>query len=233
MTIHNHDRVAMMEAELAELAPEDRDRIAKHLFDTADAATRLSLTVEGLKEREPGKQPFELFTQMARIAVLPTYEAAIIRPNEEKASVDILMKQRKSEGGNQDWWEGQWHVPGTVMLSSDEYPENFEDFSVMRNRLFKAELGDALEIVGEPYILPPVLRGGDRGKEVTVRELMLADIKQGKQLPDNTHFFEIRNVLANPPGGGLVGTHAEFLTSVIDVLSSADRHRRPPLLLEP
>ena len=221
-----------MKGELAALSPEERTEIAKHLFDTVDAATRLSLTVEGMKDREPGRQPFELFKQMARIAVLPTYEAAIIRPNEQEQSVDILMKQRKSENGNQDWWEGQWHVPGTVMLSSDEYPEDFEDFSVMRKRLFEAELGDALEVVGNPYILPPVLRGGDRGKEVTVRELMLAEMKPGKQLPENTQFFEIRNVLAIPPGGGLVGTHAEFLTSVIDVLSSADRHRRPPLLLE-
>ncbi len=231
MTTHESDSLFAIEQQLAELDPETRAAITKKLFSVADTATRVEILANGMGELTPGRQPFEVFKQMARIAVLPTYEAAIIRPNEAENSVDILLKQRKSNGSEQDWWEDQWHVPGTVMLASDEYPRDFEDFSVMRDRLFGAELGGALEISHGPYILPPVLRGGDRGKEVTVRELMLADVKQGHELPDDTRFFEIRNALRNPPDGGLVGTHPEFLESVIDVLSSVDRHRRPPRLL--
>lgn len=202
---------------LSELSHEERAEIAKDLFKTADQATRLDITTEGLDDFPRGRMPFEAFKKFAWRTVLPTYEAAFIRPTTEAdEGIDILLKQRQSEGGNADWWDGQWHVPGTVMLASDEWPEDTQDFTIIRDRLIAKEAGDAIELAGQPEFLPTVLREGARGKEVTVRQLVPSRLKSDIELPQNARYFNVRNILANPPGGGFVDSHEAFISGIAD-----------------
>lgn len=95
------------------------------------------------------------------------------------------------------------------MLANDEYPnpEEDTDLTVIRNRLIKIEFGNTIELVDNPRLMPPVLRAGARGKEITVREIAQVRIISGMELPDTTKFFDARNVLATPPGGGLVDSN--------------------------
>jgi hypothetical protein len=202
--------------ELEGLTDNERAILARRLFETADRATRLDLVAQGMEDLEEGRQPFPIFIQMARVVPLATYEAAMIRPSETDEGIEVVLKQRKSEGENRDVWDGQWHIPGTALSSDDEHLPDFSDFSVVRNRLFKAEAGDALRLTDDPFFLPPVRRPSARGKEITIRELVPVELKGGMGLPSNTEFVNVRNVLANPPEGGFVETHELFLTQLLE-----------------
>lgn len=81
--LSKHERIHLTQAALSGLGPED-------LVD---------ITAEQLRRLEPGPQPFPIFKELARIAVLPTYELAAVRPNDELESFDIALKKRKGEVG--------------------------------------------------------------------------------------------------------------------------------------
>jgi hypothetical protein len=198
------------------LSVEDRKKLARTALAGLPADEQNELAAERLSRLEPGFLPRPIFGQLARLAVLPTYEFAAVRPT--KDSFEIALKQRKSNSDTPDWWEGKWHVPGTVPLASDEYPdpENETDFSVIRDRLIATEFGGAIELIDDPRPLPPVLRAGIRGKEQTVRELALVRQLPETDLPKTTRFFEVRNILSNPPDGGLVDSHDRLIRTVAE-----------------
>jgi hypothetical protein len=203
---------------VSHLPAEARLKLARAALAGLSEEEHNQIVAEELGRLEPGRQPFEIFKQLARIGVLPTLEFAAVKPNEEEDSFDIALKLRKSHGGNRDWWENQWHVPGTVLTADAEYPapENETDLSTFRNSLISAEFGDAIELTGEPITLPIVLREGPRGKEVTVRQMAPVRLVPGAELPDTIRFFDARNVLANPPDGGLVGSHDRLIRTVAE-----------------
>lgn len=174
-----------------------------------DPKERAEMAAAYLRGLEPGRQPLSLFTQMARLAVLSTVEVIPIKEGEDKDRPQVLLTQRPKSG---DWWSGKWHVPGVVLLPSDETrPEENYSYTTPVTRLFTNELGGAVTLADEPQVLYGRFAGtmppGGRGRESTLIHYAQVEDVPGVALPDNARFFDAHDVVANPPEGGFIGFH--------------------------
>lgn len=62
----------------------------------------------------PGFLPLEIFDQIARLVCLP---GVVVVPLKRKSSsLDVGLVKRDE---NDRWWPNMWHLPGTVLLSTD------------------------------------------------------------------------------------------------------------------
>lgn len=163
-----------------------------------------------------------VFPHVANVMALATYELPTVRVGEDD-ELEILLAQRMSKDGT-DPWEGQIHVPGMVIRNNDPFPYaehddemavDFSDFAAPRERLLQVEGGGALRPIGPLVPMPTVGRVGARGLEITVRDLLPVEMQEGKELPEGTKWFNIRNVLAEPPQGLVfIGSHRRLIQDV-------------------
>lgn len=166
---------------------------------------REAIAVDYLKSLETGFLPEEIFTQMARLAVINTVEVGFVRPIYEIGQPQqVLLTQRPS---TDKFWPNQWHVPGSVVRASDPV-EHEHDYDMAISRV-KDEIGGGLELIGNPQEFETLRRTGPRGSEITVR--MIADATGD---PQNGEFFDAVDVLKNPPKGGLLGTHDDAIAKI-------------------
>jgi hypothetical protein len=117
-----------------------------------------------LHNSKPGWQPLEIFREIARITVLPIYEIVLFHIDPVSREVKVLLVQRPADD---TWWPNSWHVPGTVMLSTDEFASG-NDFHAPLDRIIKDEIQGTISLVSEPKLLLTERRKSKRGHELAM-----------------------------------------------------------------
>lgn len=77
-----------------------------------------AIAADYLRSLEPGTLPRAIFEQFARLTVLSAMDIAVLRRNplvHSDSNVEVLLTQRPPG----DWWAGQWHLPGSIILPTD------------------------------------------------------------------------------------------------------------------
>ncbi len=75
---------------------------------------QITLSCSILEQLEPGFLPLEIFNQIARLVRLPMVD--VIPTKFEHDALHIgLVKRDKDDL----WWPNMWHLPGTVLRSTD------------------------------------------------------------------------------------------------------------------
>lgn len=87
-----------------------------------------------LSELQEGFLPTEIFNQVARLVVLPFVELIIFSP---LSDLSVLLTKRE-EGDK--FWPGMWHVPGTVLRTTD-LTKPGDNFDKAVYRILNEELG--------------------------------------------------------------------------------------------
>jgi hypothetical protein len=95
-----------------------------------------------LRTLKPGFLPRDIFLEVARLCPTLTIELAPLRKN-ENGNIEIFLTQRPADD---PYWSGQWHIPGTVIRSTDEK----ESFKSGFERILKDEAANLLHPISEP-----------------------------------------------------------------------------------
>ncbi len=135
-----------------------------------------------LSKLQPGRLPFTIFHEFARLGVLPIVEVVPLRLS-PAGQIEILLLERDADD---PVWPGQLHVPGTVVQASDTEISYSNAFS----RIFQGEL--QLAAAPNPVFVQNILHHSGRGMESS--QIYWAEItgtpKAGRfydteQLPEN------------------------------------------------
>ncbi|MDX1765714.1 MAG: hypothetical protein R3313_02050 [Candidatus Saccharimonadales bacterium] len=117
----------------------------------------LKQAAETLAKLKPGFLPLPIFLQTARLTVTSPVELVVLRKG--KSGTEVYLTGRDS---GDPFWPGLLHVPGTVVLSSDELGEDLEG---PISRLVKDEF-QGVEITDKPQLLMTKFRQSERGREL-------------------------------------------------------------------
>jgi hypothetical protein len=130
---------------------------------------------------QPGKLPLDVFNQIARLTVTPVVEVVpYFKGSDGQAKVHLL--QRSSDDPN---WANMYHVPGTIVLASDN-PGSFSDaLSRITNSKLAAYEPRAAEFVGTQ------LCKVSRGMEVAI--IFAAELRKS---PDKESLFDLSSLPA-------------------------------------
>lgn len=120
-----------------------------------------------LRRLPRGFLPNPIFIEVARLVVTPTIELAPLRLTDNE-HVEIFLTKRPE---NDPHWPGGWHIPGTVIRSTDRE----DDFSSAFDRVRSDELGTGLEFVSEPQLVG----------------IKFWDVARGREL-DMMHYVEVK-----------------------------------------
>jgi hypothetical protein len=180
-------------------------------FPRDERAALAAACLEGL---EPGRQPMELFLQLARITVASIVELVPLRQDPETDTTQVLLTQRPAR---RDLWAGKWHVPGTVALATDDIPYNTPEdrdnpdidptltFQTPLNHLLDYELKSSVKVTDGPHLYTARMRRGSRGTEVS--NMFWARVETDDGIPLVGRFFDVNIIAEQPPEGGLVTGH--------------------------
>ncbi len=162
-----------------------------------DPDTLNALTALCLQQYKPGFLPRPVFGPYARLGVLSTVEVIPLMRDEKDARTKVLLTKRPESN---DWWSGKLHVPGNVTLATDSKDEA-HSYRAPINRLLRNELGGAVSIVGRPHILRGRFAGDPavRSRESTLIHWAEVIPVKGVSLPENAQFYDVEEVLNNPP----------------------------------
>lgn len=174
-----------------------------------------AVAVNYLASLEHGVLPEELFTQMGRLIVLSTVELGMVRPLDESGRTKILLTQRPS---NDRFWPNQWHVPGSVVRADDPVKHD-HDYDAAISRI-RDEVGGTLAIIGKPHEFETIRRTGPRGSETTTRV-----VAETSGDPLNGEFFDVVDVLDNPPKGGLIENHDVAIARIAAAQKKLSEHK--------
>lgn len=116
-------------------------------------------TAENLRRLPRGFLPLEVFNSIAELVATPTIDVAPLR--ERDGRLEVFMLPRPDDD---PYWAGQWHMPGTVLRSTD----NEGDFSSGFERLFakKGEGEGKIVPVTEPKHIGTKFWNVERGREL-------------------------------------------------------------------
>lgn len=122
--------------------------------------------VASLLQRLPrGYLPQPIFWAVASLVTTPTMEVAPLRKTAN--GLEIYLTQRPE---NDPHWPSGWHIPGTVIRSTDEEGSLASGFA----RVLQDELGEGMRYVSEPV-------------QVTTK---FWDVTRGREL-DLVHYIEV------------------------------------------
>lgn len=108
-----------------------------------------------LSRLEPGFLPYEIFIQIARLAVLSIIEFVPLRLNKDGA-VEVLLLSR---GEDDPIWPTALHTPGTVIRPTDTEGKMYRAFE----RITLEELAGTK--VSNPHFVGSQLQKSERGTE--------------------------------------------------------------------
>jgi hypothetical protein len=146
----------------------------------------IRVTAENLRRLPKGFLPKEIFLAVAELVTTPTMEVAPLRVN-ENGQTEILLTQRPADD---EHWPNGWHMPGTVIRSTDEEGSLTTGF----NRVLQSELDEDVRPVAEPVFVGTKFWDVERGREFDQMyyiEVEANDETPGQfftadTLPDNT-----------------------------------------------
>lgn len=120
-----------------------------------------------------GYLPFPLFIQVTRLMTTPTLELAPIRMRGEEP--EIYLTQRPADD---PYWPSGWHIPGTVIRSTDEEG----DFRTGFDRVKSDELGPAFTYKDEPVYVTTKFWDVLRGRELDAVHYVLVEVDDRAKL---------------------------------------------------
>lgn len=111
-----------------------------------------------LSRLKPGKLPFDIFLETARLTVTPIVEVVPMRRNRQ-GTVEVLLTRRDD---SDPVWGGMLHTPGTVVRATDQSSGNQDAF----DRILQGELSGvkATKPVFVENIFHPVKRGMEQAQ---------------------------------------------------------------------
>jgi hypothetical protein len=166
----------------------------------------LEKAVEFLRGLEEGRQPYELFLEIARLAVMGSVEMVPLRTT-AAGKTEVLLTQRPEN----DVWAEQWHVPGTIMLPTDKV-ESSHDYDDAFGRIFgdNGELKSGVKVIGKPVYVDSERRKTRRGDEFAA--IHYAEVT-GE--PTIGRFFDAEAFPDNVPEPGVIHHHVEFIQEAV------------------
>lgn len=126
-----------------------------------------AILLDMINELPEGRKDYDVFLALAEKMVLTCIEVTPLRTNPETGKTEVLLTQRPDG----DQWAGQWHVPGAVILSSDDAnasPEEGGPYKDAIERVLGGELSNSLQPIGAPQEIRTEFRDTPRSKELTV-----------------------------------------------------------------
>jgi hypothetical protein len=166
----------------------------------------ISAAVDVLSRLEAGRLPYPLFMQMARLATLATVELVPLRGSTEK-DVEVLLLPRPRG----DLWEGQWHVPGTVILPTDALAHP-HDFDAPLSRLI-GETGELRS--GVRAVAKPVHIDAERRKTLRGDEFAAIHYVEVEGEPTEGMFYPVRDFPEKIPAPGVIDHHVGFVEQAV------------------
>lgn len=133
-----------------------------------------------LAKLKPGYLPTDIFYAVLRLVVTPTYLAVPLYDDGEKLQVQLIERDV-----NDPHWAGLLHLPGTVVLATDETIEDTHD------RLIKGEISDS-KINGDPIYAGYVFDTIPRGREVSIINYVMLE-----EEPKNGNLYDVDNLPDN------------------------------------
>ncbi len=169
-------------------------------FDRSPSPKEIEWAANTLSRLPRGFLPLSIFHEVTRLVVTPTVELAPLR--EKDGALQVLLTQRPDDD---KYWPGEWHIPGAVVLSSDEEGS----FDSVINRIIAKELHGKVPMNTVPKLAQQVFHDIPRGKELDHVYYFKTDVEdkdliEGRffdvnDLPENTidfHVSMIRNIVA-------------------------------------
>jgi hypothetical protein len=144
--------------------------------------TEIDQLAELLKKLEPGFLPFDVFMEIARLAVLSIIEFVPLRMN-KNGEAEVLLLTRDADD---PLWPNELHVPGTVIRPTDTEGKIY--------KAFERILQDELQGTGtsQPHYVGSNLHKSKRGMEQAqiywvevTDEPKIGEFYPVSQLPDN------------------------------------------------
>lgn len=129
-----------------------------------------------------GFLPYPLFMAITAKIVTPTLELAVFK--EENEALEILLTRRPDDD---EHWPSQWHVPGTVIRSTD----NEGSYETCFERIVRDELRD-LVAIDTPEWISIEFWEMERGRELD--QLHYATLLRASDLPNDMQFFPVDNL---------------------------------------
>ncbi len=119
---------------------------------------RINLIAKELAKYRGKLLPLPIFLEIYKLIVPATIEMAPIYFKNNK--LKILLTKR---GQNDPTWPNLYHLPGTVIRTTDKIGNLNDAFK----RILISELKN-IEIIGSPIFIGPMFRNLGRGKEITL-----------------------------------------------------------------
>jgi hypothetical protein len=151
--------------------------------------------------------PYPIYRAMSFMAVRFTVELALVKPTKDGSNEVLLIKRPADD----EDIPNQWHIPGVGVKQKDPVL-HYHDNNAALGRIMTNEVGGDLQIADQPTMLDTVRRVGGGRTEVTTQ--YWAKVLGGNQ--ENGEFFNMEDVLKQPPEGGLVTTHDATIRRVED-----------------
>jgi hypothetical protein len=111
------------------------------------------MVVDWLKRLIPGKLPYEIFLQIARLSVSAIVELVPLMGT--SSGVQVLLTRRPDDDR---YWPGMLHTPGTV-IRPDDVSYEYALQRILTDELF------GVEIIGAPVFCKNILHRVARGTE--------------------------------------------------------------------
>lgn len=134
----------------------------------------IAQATEVLSRLTKGFLPFPLFLQVTRLMTTPTMEVAPIRMRGDEP--EVFLTQRPVDD---PYWPNGWHIPGTVIRSTDE-PESFKSGF---DRVLRDELGPAFSYVNQPVFVGMKFWDVLRGRELDMLHFVDVEVDESRPLP--------------------------------------------------
>jgi len=149
-------------------------------IDTPTEA-EIELAASILSRLPGGFLPLPIFHEVARLVTTPTMEVAPMRMA-ANGIAEILLTYR-----NDKHWQG-WHIPGTVIRSTDE-PDSFHTGF---QRVLTEELNGSVTYLTEPQYVNQKFWDVARGRELDAVHFVEVSVADESQLPGT--FFAVNAI---------------------------------------
>lgn len=129
----------------------------QNMSESPPTAEDIQKAASILAKFKPGYLPNPLFREIARLVTTSIVEVVPLHRG-ENGKLQVLLVKRDADD---PFWANQFHVPGTVVLATDQKGVFDDAF----RRIFEVELGN-ITVVEKPVIFAPMHRESARGSEV-------------------------------------------------------------------
>lgn len=166
------------------------------------------LTARLLEMRTPGRQPLDVFTQLARLSTIGTVEIAPVRDANRTEPPQILLSRRPDDD---PFWPGLWHLPGNVVVARQQTAQTvIMPMEVFADGVLENEF-EGVKRVGNLDLFDSHVRTGARGTELTSFYISPVDLMEGYSEPVGGSLFSFDKVREQIHPDNMISGHPETL----------------------